>query len=159
MELACAFSLLLVNLTVATVEPSRERGLHAIARQLHRGSVTGSAHLGRESSTSPRVILVRLCYLAALRGLAYISTSITICTLRGLMRGLAVVACVQCANAMCGLWHEPYARTDLVGYGRPQGPERQKRCISRFFLVQWSIRCSAVVRQHLAPKPVLSNGT
>ena len=103
--------------------------LRAIARQLHRGSVTGSAHLGRESSTSPRVILVRLCYLAALRGLANISTSITICTLRRL-------CCCLCAmgHAMSGLWHEPYARTDLVGYDRPQRPERQKRGISCFFL-------------------------
>ena len=44
--------------------------------------------------------------------------------------------CCLCAmgHAMSGLWHEPYARTDLVGYDRPQGPERQKRCISRFFL-------------------------
>jgi hypothetical protein len=37
-------------------------------------------------------------------------------------------------HAMSGLWHETYARTDLVGYDRPQGPERQKRGISRFFL-------------------------
>ena len=104
--------------------------LLAIA-QLHRGSVTGSAHLGRESSTSPRVILVRLCYLAALRGLANISTSITICTLRGLMRGLAFIACVQWAMPCLGYGMNPMQGRILWG---PKARTTKTRYFA-FFLV------------------------
>ena len=120
--------------------------LLAIARQLHRGSVTGSAHLGRESSTSPRVILVRLCYLAALRGLAKISTSKTICTLRGLMRGLAVVACVQWAMPCLGYGMKPMQGRILWGMTGPKG-QNDKNEVFRAFSYRPNLMSCANVGQ------------